>query len=373
MEKWRVASNIVLVASSAKNLHKSKIKMITWIEHIRKRPGMFIGDLRLTGFKTLLEYFFEELLADNFQDPIVEIKFYKNCRLELNIKNIETQKTISRINELNENNEKLNSYGLAGLVSLNDSIKIIVNNFPKKLTISGRKGSNKINEIKTKDKNNSISIDFTLDKEIFKEFEIIYEQLNDFLRQFAYLNPTLKIVSIDNSCDDEQKNVFYYKKGIFNQLDYIISQQNYSNTKSRLEINTKVGEFTVKIGICYSTVWFEKSIIKTYANNTETYLGGSFKDGIINGLIIAIKNYAEKNNTKISLTKNSVIDQLILVAAIRGNDLEFTGSVRRKLGMPALQKKIKTLVFDEMTKYLLQEPQIAERIVAKFELEDDCD
>ena len=347
--------------------------MTTWKEHIRERPGMYIGNLRLTGFKVMLESIFEELITDSLQNPIFEIKFYKNCRFEINIQNVDTHKTVSRINELITNSETLHSYGFAVLISLNETIKIFINNFPNELTLSGKNGNNEITQIDTKDKVNYILIDFTLDKGIFKEFEIVYDQLYNFIRQFAYLNPNLKIISIDKSGEDEQKNVFHYKKGIFSQLDYLISQQDYSSTKSRLDIDTKIGEFIVKIGISYSSVWFEKSIIKTYANNTETYLGGSFKDGIINGLILAIKTLAEKDNIKISITKNSVIDQLILVAAIRGNDLVFSGSVRRKLGMPTLQKKIKTLVFDEMTKYFIEKPQIAEKIIAQFEIEDDSD
>jgi DNA gyrase/topoisomerase IV subunit B len=347
--------------------------MTTWKEHIRKRPGMYIGDLRLTGFKLMVEYIFEELVEDGLLNPNFEIKFYKNCRIEITINKVNVQKTISRINDLHLNSEKLNSFGFAVLISLSEKIKIIANDSLNEFTLYGKNGDYEISQTKTTNKKNEILIDFTLDRGIFKDFEIVYDQLNIFLRQFAYLNPTLKIISIDKSSEDEQKNVYCYQKGIFSQLDYLILKQDYYNTIARIDIDTKVDDFLVKIGICYSSIRFQKSIIKTFANNIETYLGGSFNNGIINGLILAIKQHAEKENIKISITKNSVIDQLILVAAVRGNDLVFSGSVKRKLGMPSFQKKIKELVFNEMTKYFLDKPQIAGHILAKFEIEDDYD
>jgi DNA gyrase subunit B len=350
---------------------KIKNKMTTWKEHIRKRPGMYIGDLRLTGFKVMLGYFFEELVADSLQDPIFEIKFHKNSKIEINIKNVDTQKTISRINELHTNSQTIGSFGFAVLISLTEKIEIIVNDFPNKLSLNGKKGDYVISQILTKDKNNTISIDFILDKDIFKDLEIIYEYLNSFLKQFSYLNPNLKIVSIDKSKSEEQKNIFHHKRGILNQLDYLISQQPYAQPSKNIEIDTIIDDYVIKIGLNYSSIWLEKSIIKTFANNVETFLGGSLNDGIISGVIIAIKKLAEKENIKISISKNNVVDQLILVAAVRGNNLEFSGSTKSKLGMPSLQKKIKNLVFGVLTKYFFDEPQEAQKIIAKFEIYED--
>ncbi len=37
-----------------------------WKDHIRKRPGMYLGELGLTGFKNMLRYLLEEILNDCF-------------------------------------------------------------------------------------------------------------------------------------------------------------------------------------------------------------------------------------------------------------------------------------------------------------------
>jgi DNA gyrase subunit B len=337
------------------------IEEISMSEHIRKRPAMYIGGLNIAGFNYMLETFFEELLKDCYKDPIFEIEIYPFNRFELKLININPTKLFSRIKHLNSKD----SLGLAVLITLNSNISISTAESTS-LILHGKNGNNKIVVPASVPEKINFIIDYSLDTETFKEFSLSYEQINIFLRQFAFLNPALKIISIDRMTDELQRNIFCYPTGIFKQLDLIVSKQLYGKPMLRLDIEKKTDKFFYQIGICYAYLYADNSFVKSYAGNIETYLGGSLPDGIIAGLIQAIKYTARKKKFAITISKKLVLEDLNLIAAVKGEDLVFYGSTKRQLGMPKLRNEVKKIVFEEMTAYFESNPIVKENVLAKF-------
>jgi DNA gyrase subunit B len=197
--------------------------------------------------------------------------------------------------------------------------------------------------------------------------EFVYDHFNTFLRQFAFLNPGLKIISIDNTTDELQRNVFNYPTGVLGELDYYIAQQPFGDPLLRIEINAKVGEYSYKVGISYSNVWIDKSFFKTYAGNVETYLGGSFDEGILEGIISAIRHVARKENADVLISRKLAKEQLTVVAAVQGEDFEYEGSTKAELGMPKLKKDVKRLVHERMIDFFKSNPGAVKDILNKFQ------
>ncbi|MGG9960756.1 hypothetical protein [Ferruginibacter sp. SUN106] len=343
------------------SIKEQGIEEISLSEHIRKRPAMFIGGLNIAGFNYMLETFFEELLKDCNKGPVFEIDFYPLSRFKLKVINVDTTKLFFRIEHLNSKG----SLGLAVFVTLNSNISISTD-LSTSLILQGKNGNNKITIPASVPDKSNIIIDYTLDTETFKEISFSYEQINIFLRQFAFLNPALKIISIDRMTEELQRNVFCYPTGVLKQLDFILSKQLYEKPLLRLNIEKQTDKFFYQIGICYAYLYIEKAVIKSYAGNTETYLGGSLPDGIIAGLIQAIKHAAQKDNLEITISKKLVLEDLNLIAAVKGEDLVFYGSTKRKLGMPKLRNEVKQIVFEEMTAYFEANPTVKEKVVDKF-------
>ncbi len=337
------------------------IEEIKMSEHIRKRPGMYVGPLNVAGFNHMLELFFEELLKDCYKDPIFEIEFLPLNRFELKVINIDTAKLFFRIEHLNSKD----SLGLAVFITLNSNISISTD-LPISVILHGKNGNNKITKPATVPEKSNIIIDYTLDTETFTEFSFSYEQTNIFLRQFAFLNPSLKIISIDRITEELQRNIFCYPTGIFKQLDFIVSKQLYGKPLLRVDIEKQTDKFFYQIGICYAYLYTDNAVVKSYAGNIETYLGGSLPDGIIAGLIKALKYTAQKENFEVAISKKLVLEDLNLIAAIKGEDLIFYGSTKRKLRMPKLRNEVKEIVFEEMIAYFESNPKIKENMVDKF-------
>lgn len=341
-------------------------KIYKWKDSIRKRPGMYIGELRLPGFKQMFEYLFEEILEDCFVNPVFEISFFQENKITIKIINTDTKKFLLRIDQIQTSYDQISSFGLGVFIALSADITIAINDLPSLVVLYGKKGDFETVASTSKDKERSILLTYTADKEIFKDFKLVYEEINSFLRQFVFLNPSLKIISVDKTTEELQRNIFYYPTGVLKQLDYFISQQVYGLPYLRVDINAKINHYSYIIGISYSNIWLEKYFIKTYAGNIETYLGGSLNEGILEGLMLSISNLAQKENIEIVITEEIAKQQLIVIAAVRGENFIFEGSIKRKLDMPKLKKDVRELVYDYMVNYLSTNPKAAQYILDKF-------
>lgn len=342
-----------------------------WKDSIRKRPAMYTGDLRLTGFWNMLEYLFEDILEDCLENPTLEIDFFPRNEIAIRITNVDTSKTILRIEDLRAADNRITGLSFLVLITLSSTISIAINDVPSLVVLRGEKGDFGVATSTSQEKEKSVVIGFTPNSEIFKDLELSYESINSLLRQFAFLNPGLKLISADKTTDELQRNVFYYPTGVFKELDHYISLQPYSTPLLRINIDAQIGGFVYKIGISYQAVWFEQSRIRTYAGNIETFRGGSLNEGILDGLILSIKKAAQKENVGVTISKKLVKEQFVIIAAVRGEGFVYGGSTKWKLEMPKIRKDVKHLVCQQMGSYLDSNPAVKDDILRRFERWED--
>ncbi|MBK9635868.1 MAG: hypothetical protein IPO64_15630 [Bacteroidetes bacterium] len=156
-----------------------------WKDHIRKRPGMYLGELGLTGFKNMLRYLLEEILNDCFENPVLEISFLQNNEITLKIININTQKFLQRLADLKNTNIEWYNLGLGVLIALSYNFKIGINDLQS--YVVGHRGDFKMASKVPNDEGNIVLISFSIDKEIFKNFEFDYELINSFFISICYI------------------------------------------------------------------------------------------------------------------------------------------------------------------------------------------
>jgi len=337
-----------------------------WIEHIRKRPGMYIGDLEITGYKQILEYLLTALAEDSFAKPVFEVEFYAENKATLKIIGVDADKFFKRIVELDTENKRISHLGIVVLIALSADIIMTIKMLPTIIILRGKNGNFDYTVSTSLEKENNIIIEFTLDNEIFKPFKAVYEQVGSFLKQFALLNTNVKIISIDKTGDELKRAVFYYPAGIFSEVEDYVAMHPYSKSTMMVKIDADANELFYKICICYTNLPIEKSLIKTYAGNIETFLGGSLNDGIFEGFISAIKALAKKKNVSIAISKKIAARQLVLIAVVKGHGLVFEGSIKRKLGMPRVAKDVRQIVFNHLSAYFQANPNIAGFVLNRF-------
>lgn len=353
--------------------HNSGTHELDYLGQIRLRPAMFTGFRNVIGLTNTLEYLFEELLTDGTMGPCFEIELFDEYRLKIVLFNINLEKFHSKLLTVHLNTKTSGprefSLGLAIMMALNSNITIIINDSKNTTTLSGKYG---VNEIRTSKKNTAeenVIIDYYIDTTTLSDCILDFDILRDFLQQFAFLNPTVKIILEDKRLGEHQKNVYHYPTGIFKQLDIHLLKHLYRPPLLKVYIEKDTGVYTYRIGICYGTLWPERPLIKSFAGNSETYMGGSLLNGVIAGIQKTMKQLAYVSKLDIVISRKMVLEDLNLITTITGEDIIFEGSTKVKLGMPDVYKEVKAIVFDELTAHLTSNPDVKNEVLNKLKRE----
>ncbi|MFM9950049.1 MAG: hypothetical protein ACKV1O_19095 [Saprospiraceae bacterium] len=332
------------------------------IEHIRKRPGMYIGEMTIRGLKTLLGYFFDDIINNKIGKSEIVVDFRKNNWICLKIDNVDTSLFVKTINNLENENEFV-IFGLPVIIALSEQTKIKITHSTSLLILTSTRGIYEHATTTTQCEFDRIDIEFKLDDTIFKEIILDYEVLNQFIRRYAFINNNLKIVSTDSRTEVKQVNLFDYPNGILHQLDFKIGEQYYGEPFLKLDLNTEIGEYEYQICFSYQNSWLGQTYIMTYANYDELIHGGSLEQGVLEGIKLALQKSANKRNVEIDRRK--IKEQLILIAVAKGDNFNFYGPVKTKLTMPKMRKEIKQYVAGQMLTYLADNYEIEQEFLNK--------
>lgn len=336
---------------------------LTIIDHIRKRPGMYVGDLSIGGLKSMLGYFFDDILKINTNQTEINIDFETNDFIALKVCNIKTSLFIKTLENLKTDNNFV-SVGLPVIIALSEQTEIKISNNGSIFSLSSKNGNYEYQKTPFYENVDYIEVKYKTDKTIFKATELNYEVFNQFLRKYAYINTTCRIVSHDSRMQILQTNLFDYPNGLSHLIDFKIGEQLYGQSFFRLDLSAKIDEYDCQVCISYQDIWLGQTQIMTYANYDELIYGGSLESGVIDGLFLAIKQLADKK--KIVIDRRKIKKQLILLAAIKGENLNFYGSTKTKLNMPKVRKNIKVFVAEKTLKYLKENKSIEEEILNKL-------
>lgn len=319
------------------------IEKYSSLEHIRKRPRMYIGSLKHVGFNELISY----LIQDFIENGIQEVTILLRENNELIIEGISTGKT-TFISDAIENIKGYKSkpfcLSLACIIALADFAIIELDNIS---ILKSNKGVPEIAEEVNKYDFNKVKINFRPDLEVFSGLILNYENLNNLLRQFSFLDSRLTIKSIDESKMEKQINFFHYPNGLAEILDLELEKRpEYDSAFFKLNF-LKNTEFSYSLALAFVGGWNLKPKIKVYANYKETVLGGSLLDGIFEGFKKFLKEESSKRNLNINVGNAKLKKHLYFYASVRG-DLKYLGSTRWKLGTPKVKTEIKEYVYEEL-------------------------
>lgn len=320
------------------------MEKIDVIEHIRKRPGMYIGSLDHAGFNELIHYLIQDLIATETFEITFILKENNQLIIEgLNEKTFDfISKAVEDINDYNGENFHLS---IATLIGLSDYLKI---EFDDCVVLNSNKGIFKIeNEIL---KAKKIKFDFTIDKDIFKNLVVDYISINHLLKRFSYLNSKLRIKSIDKSGIEKQTNIFHFSNGLSEKIDFELRARMLNNDLIfRLNFD-KETEYSYSLALAFVRGFWMEPKLKVYSNYKESALGGSLLDGILQGMKLFFKRQSRKKNLNMSITNAKLKNHLILFASVTG-ELNYLGATRAKLGTPKVQLEIKEFVYLELQSY----------------------
>ena len=213
-------------------------------------------------------------------------------------------------------------------------------------------------------------IKFKPDPEIFQETtEYDYETLQRHLRESAFLNAGISITLTDKR-DPENivEDVFCYEGGIGSFVSYIHESRGLTAVHDTpIHFSTVVGDKSAEIALMYNDGYNET--ILSYANNVHTVDGGTHETGFKTALTKVFNEYGRKYNilkdADKKLSGEDCREGLVAVISVKLTDAQFEGQTKGKLGNTEMTKLVANTVYNKLTDYFEEHPQVAKTIFSK--------
>ena len=215
-------------------------------------------------------------------------------------------------------------------------------------------------------------VDFMPDDTIFEETVYDYDILKTRLRETAFLTKGLKITLIDTREKDEdgnksiRKKVFHYEGGIREFVTYL----NKSKTALYEDIlyfeGTKNNVY-VEVAFQHNDSYTEN--VATFVNNITTPEGGTHLVGFRNAITKTFNDYARANKilkeSDQNLAGEDIREGLTAIISIKVEEPQFEGQTKQKLGNSEARGAVESIVTEQLTYYLEQNPSVAKTICEK--------
>lgn len=208
---------------------------------------------------------------------------------------------------------------------------------------------------------------FFPDHEIFEDINFDFDTLKQRLREMAFLTKGLKIELRDER-DQENINekVFHYEGGIKEFVTYL----NRSKTalyNDILYFEGKKDDVYVEVAIQHNDAFNESTY--GFVNNINTPEGGTHVEGFKSALTKTFNKYGRANklikDSDPNLTGEDIREGLTAIISIKIGDPQFEGQTKQKLGNTEARGAVDSIVSEQLTYYLEQNPQVGKLICEK--------
>ena len=208
-------------------------------------------------------------------------------------------------------------------------------------------------------------VTFLPDDTIFEDTVYDHDILKQRLREMAFLTKNLKIVLTDKREENYEK-VFHYEGGIKEFVKYLNSSKTplYEDV---LYFEGKKDGVYVEVAMQHNDSYNESAF--SFVNNINTPEGGTHLAGYRNALTKTFNDYARNNkllkDSEANLSGEDIREGLTAIVSIKIEDPQFEGQTKQKLGNSEARGAVDSVVSEQLTYYLEQNPVVAKIICEK--------
>jgi len=366
-----------------------QIQVLEGLEAVRKRPGMYIGSTSSKGLHHLVweivDNSIDEALAGFCTDIKVTIEKENWIRVEDNGRGIPVsiqekmgKPAVEVIMTVLHAGGKFCGGGYKVSGGLHGVGASVVNALSVETIVQVHREGH-IHEIKFErgktvqelmvigdTDHNGTTTRFKADPEIFKETTVYeYDILAHRIRELAYLNRGIKITIADEREEEIRSTTYHYEGGIRSYVEHL--NQSKEPIHDPIDVLGEKDGITVEIAMQYNAGF--SSNIFSFANNINTYEGGTHESGFKTALTRVINDYARKSGllkeSDANLTGEDVREGLTAIVSVKHPDPQFEGQTKTKLGNSEVSQITNSLFSDGFERFMLENPTVARKIVEK--------
>ena len=201
---------------------------------------------------------------------------------------------------------------------------------------------------------------------IFETGAFEYETLRNRLREMAFLTKGIRFIFRDERPEEPKEKDFCYKGGLKEFVLFLNQNKNVLFPEPIYTEGLRDG-ILVEMAMQYNDSYAEN--VYSFANNIATPDGGTHLTGFNTALTRAINDYAFKykmlKENEPKLKGEDVRESLTAIISIKMEDPQFESQTKSKLGSGQVRGVVDSLVSEELTTYLEENPAIAKAIVSR--------
>ena len=207
---------------------------------------------------------------------------------------------------------------------------------------------------------------FLPDPKIFEETIFDFDVLKQRLREMAFLTRGLKIVLTDCRGEENVSLTFHYEGGIREYVEYL-NRQKQALYPEVIYCEGKKGEVYVEVAMQHNDSYNEG--VYSFVNNITTPEGGTHLAGYRSALTKTFNDYARagkllKDNEQ-NLSGEDIREGLVAIISIKIPEPQFEGQTKQKLGNSEARRAVESVVSEQLTYFLEQNPNVAKVICEK--------
>ena len=381
--------------NTSKNQYSAdSIQALEGMEHVRKRPSMYIGDVGSRGLHHLVYEVVDNSIDEAMAGYCSSIKIEINKDSSLTVEDdgrgipvgMHKKEGVSALEvvmtkigaggKFDKDSYKvsggLHGVGVSCVNALSESLTARVFRDGKEYeqTYSKGKPNSAVKEVGKSDKRGTL-VTFTPDKEIFKEVtDFDYDILSNRMRELSFLNKGITISITDNRKKGKDgapvSETFHSKEGLSEFIKYL-DESREPIINDIIKMEGEKNSIPVEVAMIYNSSFSEN--LHSYVNNINTHEGGTHLSGFRRGLTNTLKKYADSSGLtdklKFDISGDDFREGLTAVISVKVAEPQFEGQTKTKLGNREVSAAVSQAVSEMLENYLEENPNDSKIIVQK--------
>lgn len=380
---------MVNIEEAEKQYSARNIELLSEMEGVRKRPGMYIGSTNSTG----LHHLVWEIVDNGVDEAVngygdrVSVCIHKDGSVSVEDEgrgipvDIHPQTGIPAVQLIYttlhsggkfSSKNYTTSAGLHGVGAtvtnaLSEWIDVTIYRLGKIYHIRFEDGGKLVQPLEElgPTKKRGTLVRFKPDKRIFSTVEFKWDTIYNHLQEEAFL-----LKKVHFFLKDERTGLsheFFYPQGL---IEYIsVLNQNKKPIGGVIGFDDETSSIRMEVAMQWCNEDYNENVY-SYANSVRTHDGGTHETGLRLGITRAVNDWALQNGV---IKENQKLDgtdireglTAIIAVKIPEDKLEYEGQTKGKLGTPEATSVVNDFVYNNLVHYLAEHKDFAVDLVKK--------
>ena len=375
--------------AAERTYNADSIELLSEMEGVRKRPGMYIGSTNSTG----LHHLIWEIVDNGVDEAVngygdqVSLTIHKDGSvtvedqgrgIPVDIHKKTNIPAVQLIFTTLHSGGKFSEKNYATAAGLHGVGATVTNALSEYVDITVYRGGNTyhirfengghlavpLEELGPTRKHGTV-VTFKPDKSIFSTVEFKWETIYNHLQEEAFLLKRVHFLLKDERTGQSEE--LYYPRGLVEYIEHLNAEKKSIGEIIGFEDNSK--EIKIEVALQWCLEDYNENVY-SYANSVRTHDDGTHVAGLRTGITRAVNDWAVQNDVIKESQKLDGVDireGLTAMIAVRVPEkkIEFEGQTKGRLGTPEAGPAVNDFIYDALIHYLAEHKEFAVDLIKK--------